>query len=219
MAPANVIVGHERIPLYEKVLFSAPDAEAVDSLRREVFGTAMDDGTIEMATLAAEVCGSAPWLGRYIAELVASSHPADQARGVTIAGFREVNQYTDQILAVNRGGGFLGEVAAAARKCYRRAAWAQHWLDEAAGAYDPTDFWRFSRLAEGVADARLIPVFRRLGDSPLLKAYGGQFFERLKKAAEERSKKRAETLFGLKAPEKDIARIIRDCLGSAYFQV
>jgi hypothetical protein len=208
----NVVIGQEGIPMYQHLLFSAPDSQPLDDLRRDLFATALDDAALEMATVAAEVCGAAGWLGRYVDLLVASDQPAEQARGITIAGFRHANPDSDQILAVNRGGGFLGQVSTVAAKCYQRAGWARHWLNAAGRTDDPIDFWRFSKLAEGVCDVRIIHAFRGVAASALFTRFGADLLERLKKAAEERSKKRAGTLFGIKAPARDVAMMIRDTL-------
>jgi hypothetical protein len=211
----NIIIGQEEIPMYQHLLFSAPDSPPLDDLRRDLFVTALDDAAIEMATIAAEVCGAAAWLGRYVGLLVASDRPAEQARGLTIAGFRHANPDSDQILSVNRGGGFLGQVAAMANKCYQRAGWARHWLNAAGMTEDPIDFWRFSKLAEGVCDVRVIQAFREVATGALFRRFGADLLERLKKAAEERSKKRAGTLFGHKAPARDIATMISSSLPQA----
>ena len=208
----NVVIGQEGIPMYQHLLVSTPDSQPLDDLRRDLFATALDDAALEMATVAAEVCGATAWLGRYVDSLVASGQPAEQARGITIAGFRHANPDSDQILAVNRGGGFLGQVATVAAKCYRRAGWARHWLNAAGRTDDPIDFWRFSKLAEGVCDVRIIHAFRGVAASALFTRFGADLLERLKKAAEERSKKRAGTLFGIKAPARDVAMMIRDTL-------
>lgn len=208
----NVVIGNERIPIYEHALFSAPDSVELELLRRELFATALDDATLEMETVAAEVCGAASWLTKYVDELVASDQPAFQARGLTIAGLRQANLDSDRTLALDVGGGFLGQASAFARKSYRRAEWARYWLDSAAKSIDPIEFWRFSTLAEGVCDIRAISIYRDISSNTFFERYGADLIERLKSSAEERSKKRAKTLFGLKKPEDDIAPILRDAL-------
>ena len=78
----------------------------------------------------------------------------------TIAGFRQSNKSSNRILAKDWGGGFLGKVTAVAGKSYQRADWARHWLDAAGKAHDSIEFWRFSKLAEGVVDVRFTSLFR-----------------------------------------------------------
>lgn len=206
----NIIIGDENIPLYEYALFSTPDLGPLDPIRREIFRLAPDDASIEMATLGAERCGADLWLTGYVDELVASSHPANQALGITIAGLRQPNASSDRIFATRGVRGFLENVRAAASKSYQRASWARYWLETACRADDPIDFWRYSRLAEGVCDLRLISVFHQMRSTPTLGRFRDALFDRLKNSAEERRGKRKSTLFGLKAPEQDILKLIRD---------
>ena len=208
-SPINVTVGSERIRLYEHALFGAAASKPIERLRREFFAAALNDAALEAATVAAEVRGASGWLGRYVEELLASDAPALQARALSIAGLRQPNEQSDRILGEGWGDGFLGQVAAAARKSYRRAGWARHWLESAAGVGEPIDFWRFSKLAEGVADVRLMAVFRDLPPGELLTRFGGDLHARLKTAAENRSKKRAATLYGCKAPQEELAMSLR----------
>jgi hypothetical protein len=205
----QVVIGHPGIPLYEYVLFSVGDQNPVGVLRHERFTIALDDAAIEMATVAAEARGAAVWLGKYVDQLVSSDQPALQAQGLTIAGFRQSNPDSDRVLAKDWGGGFLGQVATAARKSYQRVDWARHWLDAAAEAEDPVDFWRFSKLAEGVCDIRVIGVFWDVATGEFFRRHGADVLERLRTAAEQRTKKRSDALFGLKAPERNIAMMIR----------
>ena len=68
-----------------------------------------------------------PWLDGYTERLLASSHPGDVARGLTMLGLDHPDDKSDQSLGKAAGPGFLGQVAAAAGKNSRRARWAQHW--------------------------------------------------------------------------------------------
>ena len=200
----NVVIGHEAIPFYEYALFKSADAEPIVTLREDVVDAALDDAELEMVTVAAEVCGAGDWLGRYVEELAASNLPVAQARALTIAGFRQPNDSSRRILDENWGDGFLGHAAAVAKECYQRAIWAQHWLEEAAKAKDPLEFWRFATLAKAVVDIRFVLLFRRQPSTELLRRYGADLHERLRTAAKERSKKRRDTLFGIKAPGQDL---------------
>jgi hypothetical protein len=205
---ANILIGAEETPLYEDVLFSCSDAGPIDSLRRDAFSAALDDSALEIATVAAEVSGATAWLTRYVDDLLASNQPVAQARGLTIAGLRQENPESDRLLAIDRGGGFLGQALAAARKSYQQAIWTRHWLDSVVSATNPMDFWSFGILAEAVSDKRFVSVFPELTASPLLQLFGSDLFTRMKASAEKRSKKRQSTLFGLKAPQDEVARAI-----------
>lgn len=197
-------IGKDRVSLYNRALFSTSDVVALDPLREGVFGDAFDDAQLEEAISAAEACGAVAWIDRYMDGLLASAHPSDQARGLTIAGLRQVNIKSDRVLAEPWGSGFLGEVASAAVKNYQCNRWAQHWFNCARTSSDPIDFWRFGKLAEGVVDQRFVGWFESKKYCYLLTTFGDEVYERFMKAAQKCTKKRKDTLFGLKAPERDL---------------
>lgn len=206
---ARVVIGPEGISLYNYALFSAAESPALNRLREGLFGAALDDAALEVSVVAAEICSAKPWLDGYTERLLASSHPGDVARGLTMLGLDHPDDKSDQSLGKAAGPGFLGQVAAAAGKNSRRARWAQHWIECAVTASDPIDFWRFGRLAQGVADWRFIRAFENGRDSELMHRFGDELRTRLRKAAEGRTEKRKATLFGLKAPDQDIAQALR----------
>jgi hypothetical protein len=205
----RVLVGKELMSLYDCALFGAAETSALNPLREEVFEGALDDAALEAAVIAAESCGAGPWLDRHVERLLASSHPGDLARGLTVLGLRHFDDQSDQKLARLAGPGFLGQVTAVAMKNSRRARWAQHWIELASNASDPIDFWRFGKLAEGVADWRFARGFENSGEGPLLDPFGDELCGRLQKAAEARTEKRKKTLFGLKVPDQDLLRVLR----------
>jgi hypothetical protein len=206
----NIIVGQEEMPFYEYALFHAADSQAITALRRETLDGFLNDCDLQLATVTAEVCGAAAWLDRHIEGLIISGHPGLQARGLTIAGFRQRNDCSKKILGQRWGSGFLGQAAATAQKNYRRAEWARRWLEETACAADPVDFWRFGKLAEGVVDMRFMRVFQHLPETELLMRFRAELYDRLKKAAQERLKKGKSKLFGLDAPPEDIVSALHD---------
>ena len=67
----------------------------------------------------------------------------------------------------------------------------------------PVDFWRFGKLGEGVVDSRLdrwpTTEWTR---GECWERFGDELVERLKHAAEDRSKRRKETLFGARLPSR-----------------
>ena len=206
----NVHVEPEEIPLYEHALFSSGASEALESLKSRVFAQALNDSDLEMATVAAEVCGAHEWLDRYVEGLLGSWHPADQARSLTILGFRQPNVASERILSGAREPGFLGQVKHFASQNYRRAAWTRHWLECLERAKDPIDFWRYGTLAETICDVRVLRVFPKSIASDLLYVFGTDLYRRMNDKAKERSKKLRQTLFGLKAPETEIAAAVSD---------
>jgi hypothetical protein len=206
---ARVVIGREGISLYNYALFGAAESSALNQLREDVFAGALDDAALEAGVVAAETCGARPWLGGYKERLLASMHPGDVARGLTVLGLGNPDDESDRNLEKAAGPGFLGQAAAAAVKNSKRARWAQHWIECACTASDPIDFWRFGKLAQGVADWRFARAFENGRDSVLMDRFGDELRTRLQKAAEGRSEKRKDTLFGLKAPDQDILRALR----------
>ena len=80
--------GPEQMPLYQYASFSSAGSDALGDLKRDIFEIASNDSELEMATVAADACGADSWLDRYLQDLLGSWHPANQARGLTILGFR-----------------------------------------------------------------------------------------------------------------------------------
>ncbi len=204
-----ILVGKERMSLYNYALFGAAETSVLNPLREDVFAGAFDDAALDAAVIAAESCGAGPWLDRYVERLLASSHPGDLARGLTVLGLRHFDDQSDRNLATFAGPGFLGQVTAAATKNSGRARWAQHWIERASNASNPIDFWRFGKLAEGVADWRFAREFDNVRTGALLDRFGDELCARLQKAAEARTEKRKKTPFGLKVPDQDLLRVLR----------
>jgi hypothetical protein len=204
----TIVIGQERIPLYLQTLFktasTATFVAALDPLRERFFREAFTDADLETGVISADACGASAWLDAYMNRLLASSHPGEQARGLTIAGLRHKNAIAQSALAQSWGDGFLGEVAAHARKTYQKNEWASHWFALAAATDDPIDFWRYGQLAQGIADRRFSRWLDGVPESLLSLRFGAELVTRLKTAAEKRSGKRKETLFGLKAPDQHI---------------
>jgi hypothetical protein len=96
--------------------------------------------------------------------------------------------------------GFLDDVAKTARKNYFRAQWADHWIKLFCRTEEPTDFWRFGKLAEGIVDWRFVGSFESFGSGgALLDVFGKELYSRLEKAAKDRRDKRENTLYGTTA--------------------
>jgi hypothetical protein len=207
-SPVTILTGEDRIPLYERALFSAPQAAAIDALREEIFTVALDDAALEAAVAAAESSHASLWLDAYADKLLGSNHPDDQARSLSIMGLRQTNTASDRHLTESWGPGFLGEVAASAAKNYRRYQWANHWLESTRTATHETDFWRFGTLVEGVADWRFRDWFEHAERSAIMSRFGDELYERLQKAAEKRTNKRKNSLFGLRVPDRDLRAIV-----------
>lgn len=205
-----VRVSIDGIELYSYSLFAAAEGPAICGLREKVFHDAFSDHDLASATLAAETCGAVEWLTGFVTGLIASDNVGDQARGLTIAGFRLPSSPTDDLLSGDWGTGFLGEVAAFARKNAMRARWAEHWIRNAQVASDGCDLWRYALLAEGVVDGRFASVARCADSAEPWSRFAAGVVVRLRDAATGRSKKREKTLFGRNVPESGLVQMLRD---------
>ena len=163
----------------------------------------MTDEAIERATVAAETCGAGNWLTAYVDELITSPGAGDQARGLTITGLRRPAGDAERILSREWGNGFLGDVAAWARTNYRRAVWAVAWLTRAATPPTPASTgagprsgcdWSMSDTRGCRTHCPPAPSCRR---STRICSNGCERRER-------RTKKRRDTLFGLRAPDRHV---------------
>ena len=197
-------------PLHLISLFQVRDP-ALEPFWAEVLDGALDDNAIQKIVVAAETEDGAAWLDAYVSDRLGRTEPGHRARGFTVAGMRSTNPHSDEVFAKRPSAGFLAHVAEHANGRYARARWSQHWLDQMARTDDPVAFWRYSQLAIGVADIRALLDRDWINAVPTeTRSYLEGLFEQMGKAAEKRSKKYAETLFGLKAPSRDLALLLRD---------
>jgi hypothetical protein len=213
IAPSiNIVVGDERIPLYEDLLFATPSHPDLDTLKAEVFLTATYDGELEVATRAAETAGAGFWLDSFVTGQISTGDAPSIALALTISGLRDQNPVSEAVLATSYASGFLEQASMSARHDYQRSIWARHWFEAAVGANNPIGFWRFARLCARVADTR----FRNWGLEDQRNTDVERFFvpfeEALQKGAEARRKKREYTLFGHKVPERTLWPLLRDPL-------
>jgi hypothetical protein len=207
----NILIGAARIPLHLDLLLGAGEIEELDGLRREAFDDTFNDEALELATVAAQAAGAEGWLDRYLAQLIAAEAPGGLARAMTISAFRGGPLLMD--LSNGPDLGFLAEISRRAQQERQAGELARHWLTAAWTAQTPTDFWRFAQLAEGVAGRSVLIEIEKLDGTsllPELRPYGAEMLERLRKAAENRIAKRKETLFGLKAPMRDLVVTLSD---------
>jgi len=205
-SPITLVSGDARIPLDIQVLFAGASSGPMSALRSAAFNEAMTDAAIETLVFAAEHAHCPGWLEEWIELEAASSEPSRIARALTIDGFRSA---PSKLLRHNWGSGFLAEVAKKARSARDRNDWARHWASEALSAESPDDFWRWGELSAGVADVRACRWFRDLTANPLTRKFSRHLFKRIKENALKRSKKRREILFGVRAPDYDLAKILQ----------
>ena len=192
--------GDMQIPIYVQAVFAESESLEMAQLRRETVERATNDAALELYARAASVCGSHTWLSRYIQTNLLAEHPALQARAMTLAGFCFPEDDLAGVFAGNLKTGFLGQASKFALKQRQRAEWAEHWCKASLSAENGVDFWRFGKLAEAVVDGRFARPFFSMASGRMHAPYQDELYLRLKKSAEERSKERQKTLFGLKVP-------------------
>ena len=203
----QIEVGHRRLPLYDRCLFSTATGLGLDQLRRELFECATEDAAIADATAAAEASGATMWLDAYVSELLTFPDPWKCALGMTIDGFRAKSIELPEIELVE--GGFLTAVATSAGINRTNAKWASHWLELAIESTSGTDFWRYGQLALGVADGRAVDMFANTDDGQWTH-YSNEFLSELKKTSKKVTEERRKTLYGVKAPSQALALFLRD---------
>ena len=182
----------------------------------EVLDAALNDSVVLDIVAAAETGDGIDWLDEYVTDRLGRPEPGYQARALTVAGFRRRNSQSETLLAAEGRSGFLAAVAEKASRRYGRAGWARHWLDAMGEASDLTEFWRYAQLAIGCADLRALlddGLFDRV--PPHLQPYMGGMFEQLVKAADADRKALEDTLFGMKAPRRDLALFLADTLDTS----
>jgi hypothetical protein len=203
-SPITITFGDARIPQEAITLFAGPDVEALSTLRKKALTQARTDAELQTLVFAAEQAGHTSWLENWIANEVATDVPGRIARALTVEGLRNSEYESSPLLSRDWGPGFLGEVAKQARFAHERNIWAKTWANQTLQATNPLDFWRWGELTAGIADVRACHWCDVRVGSPLVQRFGKELFGRIRNASEKRTKKREETLFGLKKPNRII---------------
>lgn len=99
----TVIIGEAQVSLYDQALFENSDVFELEPLCEKEFSFAFNDAIIETKVAAAEKCGAINWLDKFVNGLLESSHPGNQARGLTIAGLRNTNTISTDTFKRNWG--------------------------------------------------------------------------------------------------------------------
>ncbi|MEZ0222815.1 MAG: hypothetical protein ACAH22_21195 [Tardiphaga sp.] len=207
-SPVTIECGDARIPQHIDALFAGPDVQPLSELRQRVLERAATDAALEMLIFAAEKAGHTLWLQAWIDCEAQSCVPGRVARALTVEGLRDFGAGPSLLLARDWGSGFLGHVAERARFAHDRNRWAKEWFLQAAEATDPVDFWRWGELAVGISDVRVFHWFRRDLAAPIMSSFGDELFKRARKVAEKRTKKRKDTLFGIKKPDCTLSELL-----------
>lgn len=198
----NINIGDAKIPQEAVTLFAGSDVEVLSKLRKKALLQAKTDAELQILIYAAEKSGHIDWLEHWIANEVATEVPGRIARGLMAEGLRNFGSVTSPLLSRDWGPGFLGEVAKQARFSHERNIWSRTWATKALQANNSLDFWRWGELTLGIVDIRAFHWFDLKDDNPLVKQFGKELFGRIQSESEKRTKKREETLFGIKKPDR-----------------
>lgn len=201
-SPITITFGDARIPQEAITLFAGPDVEALSTLRKKALMQAKTDAELQTLIFAAEQAGHTSWLENWIANEVATDVPGRIARALMVEGLRNSESESSSLLSRDWESGFLGEVTKHARFAYKRNIWAKTWANQALQATNPLDFWRWGELTVGIADVRACHWYDLHVDTPLVQRFGKELFGRIRTASEKRTKKRKDTLFGIKKPDR-----------------
>ena len=197
----TVRFGLAHLPLEVAMLFSASDSSGIDHLRRNLLRSATTDEEMEMIAIAAETAGKEAFLENEIDSCLGEKSPGMQARGLTLASFRDFNPHSAAVIGADRvSGGFLSSVKENALESYRRNLWARHWYNLLNEAQNEVDAWRGGELFLSCSDRRAIRWLVQPSPNVYLQQFGAELFDRVVTRADEKSKKRKDTFFGLKRP-------------------
>lgn len=207
----NLVVGPAELPFHRLSLWLAADHPSITALRRVRLQSAPNDYALFVEALCAADAGKADELLAYVDQLLATEHPGDLARAVTLAGFCDVNPVSRRVFDDRRlEKGFLSQAAASARAAYERNTWARHWYTEGCAATDSVQLWRNFTLMVRAADERFVLWYKPANDisemSP--KPFAAFALDDLKERGKKKRTDREKTLFGLKEPSDEILACI-----------
>jgi hypothetical protein len=152
----RVVFGNAAIELAAMAVWSSADRPEIEALRWRRLDHAATNDALATEVWAALWHGKSVQLEQYIDMRLASALPAAQARGIFVAGLREENSHSSNVLARYADvPGLLGDTQRVASEVYDRHVWALHWLNEMRAAPSSELFWRASVLFLSVADGRV----------------------------------------------------------------
>jgi len=177
-------------------------APPLNALRRRRLNNAATDQAIAVEVFSALQCGQESFLEAYVAEQLASSTPAEIARGLMVAGFCDSSPHNDRVFGnYMNTAGLPGTAYSAAISAYRSNEWARHWFKRMCETEDPVMFWQAGILFTQCVDGRF-SVWR--GDfeqtGGLIGAFGSSLKNSLNERHEKLGKEREKRLFGQDAP-------------------
>jgi hypothetical protein len=206
----RVVFGHVKLELAPMTIWSAADVPELEKLRFHRLDCAANNDDLACEVWAAMWNMKTEQLSRYIESRSRSKLPVAQARANMVAGLREPNRASDNILERYAAvPGFLGETNRLAHELYTRHSWAQYWLQKMASAPSAEDFWPAAVLFLVIADGRFdaLPKLNETG-TPVFRLYWPSVERHLEKRFEKLRKKWRAGLLADKAPWEGFLNVL-----------
>ncbi len=194
--------GTANIPTETIAIWMQADAPLMQSICRQRLVSRHNDGGIAIEVLAAHLCGKAAVVQQTIDELLAAGEPYDICLALMLAGYSDANPHAEGVFEkFNKTEGIIGTARKAAKEAYDRNMWAKEWCRRMLAATSPSEFWQSSILLGKVVDARFNLWSDAIGSgSVVFDAFMPSIDDTIERRIEKTQKKRAENLFGDKAP-------------------
>jgi hypothetical protein len=198
----RVTLGQAGIDLYAASLWSAGDADAMQTLRFERLDQASNDEMIAVEVLAALRAGKEHLLRDYVADRIARPGPSYVARAIMVAGFSNCPDWAVQTVAQFEDAyGFLGEAYDAAKYAMDRYRWSVHWAELIDKARTETELWRYAVILSKIVDGRFYYQGSAPAPDSLLARYANSLEGLIRTRIKSWQNKRAKKLFGMDAPD------------------
>ena len=194
--------GRSGVLLDSMAIWAGVRNAVMDELRYARLDRMRTDHDLANEVLVALLNGQQELLTEYIEIKLNKGEPAENARGIMVAGFSDQSAFNDEVIKrYENSAGLIGSAQKAAKYAYKRNVWARHWYQKMCLAEENNDFWRFSLLFLKIVDGRLAvwrSVFSQKG-SPIM-SFGSAIDSELKNRFNRCKNDREKKLFGSDAP-------------------
>jgi hypothetical protein len=198
----RVTFGQAGVHLYAASLWSAEDADAIQTLRYRRLDQAADDDEIAAEVLAALRAGKEHLLRDYVADRMTRLEPSYVARAIMVAGFSNCPDWAVRTVAKFEDAcGFLGGAYDAAKYAMDRYRWSVHWAELVDKATTETELWRYAVILSKIVDGRFYCQGSAPAPDSLLARYANSLEGLIRARVKSWQNKRAKKLFGMDAPD------------------
>lgn len=174
----------------------------MDEIRFKRLDRMRTDHDLFIEVLSALLNDRQELLAEYVAIKLGREEPAENARGIMVAGFSDQSEFNDGVInRYENSVGLIGSAHQAAKYAYERNVWARHWFEKMSQAENKNDFWRLSLLFSKIVDGRLSvwqPQFTQKEEPFML--FWPAVRSGLKNRFDRCENDRKKNLFGSKAP-------------------